>query len=148
MLKDVKINNINVYRFLATHNLGAIHAVIQFLEAFKCGCDDLLDALNNIESDRQERQERTALARKEYHEDSREEYRRTRRKQLKELPPLRTIVGTCPRCNKVMKGEPQRSCEKMEKAPVFYAECQSCSYYYEMWKHYKTGKIWREEEGG
>lgn len=148
-MKEREINNINVYNYLKTHSPQVLYGVVQFLEAFECGCDDLLETLNAIEEDRLERKKRQAEERRETGKALWESKGgNLHRKQVREIPPLNVIMEICPKCGKAMKGEPERSCEKMEKGPVFYAECEACPYYYEMWRNFKTGKIWREEEGG
>ena len=47
---------------------------------------------------------------------------------------LNTIVGVCPRCGDMLLGEPIRGCENKSSGRLFYKECISCPYYYELFE--------------
>jgi len=55
-----------------------------------------------------------------------------------------TVIGSC-KCGGLMTGEPLPGCETKLTGRVFYKECDSCSYYSEL---FKKGNIYEEIEGG
>jgi hypothetical protein len=63
----------------------------------------------------------------------------------KELPPLVTVVGLCPKCGSPLYGEPVPPCERKITNRVFYKECGGCSYYVEVIKRRNN---YLEIEGG
>lgn len=153
MLREKEVNKVNVFNYLQGHHYHVVQGVLQFLKTFNCGCEDLTEVLDGLENERLESMAKKA-ERMGTGKSTVAEMREVRRKKLKEverikrdLPDLHIVMGICPKCDSAMLGEPQKSCTKMVEGPVFYAECGACKYYYEMWKHHKTGKI-RKEEGG
>jgi len=136
------INGVDVDIYLQTFDDHVLNGVHQWLEAFGC-CDELREKLGLVLSEKLSRR-RGAEARVK-----REKEKAVRRyvEDKGDLPPIQTIIGLCPKCNGPIRGEPLSSCETKKTGRVFYAECCTCKYYYEMFKHKRKTKYIKIEGG-
>jgi hypothetical protein len=165
----------NVHQFIIGYSEDQIHGLQQMLLHFGVNpkMERILWALlkkeylkrkagaEEIEADYRSRQEKDPDAPlvegTEKNRDCREHRRKKREeKARKENPgnrysksfeekPLPFIVGLCPKCGSIMKGTPMSSCEKARSGRHFYHECQTCTYYKEV---FKRRNKFREVEGG
>jgi hypothetical protein len=140
----------DVLRYLKSFDLGSLHSVLQWLEVFKWDSDAeeiirefLSDKVMPVGIGEKARDFKPGgkcnkgkgTKGKGTKDDSREN----------DPHPLRTVIGLCPKCGAVMRGEPLLPCSKEKKKRVFYRECSSCTYYAEIFE--RRGKHY-EIEGG
>jgi hypothetical protein len=55
------------------------------------------------------------------------------------------VIGTCPKCESLVRGMPVAHCETEKSGRTFYKECSACTYYSEIFN--KRNKFY-EVEGG
>jgi hypothetical protein len=137
------INNIDVGRYLASFSQEGVSSALQIMDIFGC-CDELK---NYLELQRKRTEEEAIKITKE-REARGEIVERPcdgRGKVKEEVPPLKIVVGFCPRCNSKMVGTPVWGCAKDGNDRHFYKECTACTYYSEI---FKKRNIFIEKEGG
>jgi hypothetical protein len=121
----------------------------QALEKFGC-CGEVLVHLDALKQEELERaritaEERSIGAAKGTSKRPKGAGKPSPPKREPEPHKMLTVVGFCPQCKSVVKGEPMPGCESKSSGRVFYKECTACKYYSEIFK--KRNKHY-EVEGG
>lgn len=137
-----------ITRFFNGFDPSVREGVRQALEYFGC-CSHILGPLNRLEEERleeariaaEERGRKRVIRKKTADEAA----PRGCKKSVAELPKLTIVVGLCPRCGELVRGEPVRECASRGNGRHFYKECSSCSYYAEI---FKVRHKFKEVEGG
>lgn len=168
------LNGKDVRRYAMGHSEEAIGGAHQFLEYFGCCPElekmlaDLIDEWHEMNRERAEmlRFNAELVRRRETDEVIKLGFQRDRaktvstrkpckkeqveeEKRIVEAPPLFVVIGKCPACDGDLVGEPVPMCERKKSGRNFYAECKSCTYYYEVFYKKKRNKYkYIKIEGG
>jgi hypothetical protein len=153
----MKFNNIDVRRYAESYGPWQAETVRLWLEVFKC-CPELQDALQVLRDEQEKRdiyesqrqvkasvKRQAKIERKQSEAKGMIEPREPVARKIQEFTKLRAVIGFCPKCGGNLRGEPTPGCEQKKSGRMFYKECQTCTYYAEVWK--KKNK-YHETEGG
>jgi hypothetical protein len=135
------VNDVDIKKYAASFDQPVVQSVFQFLETFKC-CDQLTDALKLLTVEAEELKREVAES-----FSSRSKGEAQKNTHTPKQRPLETVVGMCPTCSGIMRGEPSPGCDREKSGRIFYTECGTCTYYYEIFQNKRTKK-YKKIEGG
>lgn len=141
--KDRTLENVRL--FIGGMTEDSRYAIQQFLEWFDVD-SELNEIVHTILKYKEERRrnEAESLRSKARRRPDRVDADQERRGLAPSEPRPLTPMGIC-KCGGVLTGEPVPGCETKLNGRVFYKECDTCSYYSEL---FKIDNIFKEIEGG
>ncbi len=139
--KERTIKNIRL--FIAGMEVNSRYAIHQFLEWFEvdAGLEKIFHTILREKEERQRKQAESLRSRARRTPDN---FDRERRGIAPPEPKRLTPIGIC-KCGGTMTGEPVPGCETKLTGRTFYKECDTCSYYSEL---FKIDDTYKEIEGG
>lgn len=133
----------NIRLFTAGMAVDSRYAIQQFLEWF--GVDsELEEILGTILKEKEERQRKQAESLRSRARKTPDNFGMERRGIAPPEPKRLTPIGIC-KCGGTMTGEPVPGCETKLTGRTFYKECDTCTYYSEL---FKIDDTYKEIEGG
>jgi len=152
------MNQDRVFRFIEAYPVDSIDMAIDVIEfTIKNGLNiaEVLRIIKMVSAQTHAEQAKEIVYRRRYREINKRinvAKRRNRlgkgkkRKRITECEqPKMAVIGKCPKCGGILRGEPLPACEVDKTGRSFYKECDNCEFFATIWK--RSENKFEEVEG-